>query len=329
MVRQRRDGPAKPALTTMVPIDSLLPADSPRTTGEDDGHIQVLAELDAPLPPIIVHRSTMRVIDGMHRLRAAQVSGAKCIEVRFFEGTEENAFVLAVKLNVANGLPLSQGDRTAAAVRILGSHPQWSDRRIAAATGLVASTIASMRKRSTGGIEQLNARVGRDGRARPLNSAEGRRRASQVIADRPHASLREIADAAGVAPATAKDVRDRLLQGRDPVPSRLREAEAQQGPGAAPTAARSGADRPDARAVAEATSAGTALPNMRKDPSLRTEAGRTLLRLLSAHSIGEEEKWRRLVDSVPRHRADSVARAARACAEQWVRFAKELELRGS
>ncbi|MFE7120989.1 ParB/RepB/Spo0J family partition protein, partial [Streptomyces sp. NPDC057654] len=212
----------------MVPIDSLLPADSPRTTGEDDGHIQVLAELDAPLPPIIVHRSTMRVIDGMHRLRAAQVSGAESIEVRYFEGTEENAFVLAVKLNVANGLPLSQSDRTAAAVRILGSHPQWSDRRIAAATGLVASTIAAMRKRSTGGIEQLNARVGRDGRARPLNSAAGRRRAGQVIADRPQASLREIADAAGVAPATAKDVRDRILQGRDPVPSRLREAEAQQ-----------------------------------------------------------------------------------------------------
>ncbi|MEV0265642.1 ParB/RepB/Spo0J family partition protein [Streptomyces sp. NPDC050617] len=277
----------------------------------------------------------MRVIDGMHRLRAAQVSGAESIEVRFFEGTEENAFVLAVKLNVANGLPLSQSDRTAAAVRILGSHPQWSDRRIAAATGLVASTIAAMRKRSTGGIEQLNARVGRDGRARPLNSAEGRRRAGQVIADRPHASLREIADAAGVAPATAKDVRDRILQGRDPVPSRLREAEAQQAAASAraaepeAAAARSGADRLDARALAEATAAGTALPNMRKDPSLRTEAGRTLLRLLSAHSIGEEEKWRRLVDSVPRHRADSVARAARACAEQWVRFAKELELRGT
>lgn len=66
---------------------------------------------------------------------------------------------------------------------------------------------------------------------------------------------------------------------------------------------------------------------MRKDPSLRTDAGRTLLQLLSAHSIGDDAQWDLWMRGVPEHRKDMLAQAARRCADRWLRFANELETR--
>ncbi|MFD1047646.1 ParB/RepB/Spo0J family partition protein, partial [Kibdelosporangium lantanae] len=103
----------------LVPIDSLLPANSPRLAGESIEHAQVLAASAADLPPIVVQRGTMRVIDGMHRLRAARMRGQNEILVRFYDGDDDEAFIVAVRTNVTHGLPLSQADRTAAAARII------------------------------------------------------------------------------------------------------------------------------------------------------------------------------------------------------------------
>src|SRR5437868_3424947 len=75
--------PSSPAIT--VPIDSLLPARTPRLAGEDDSHIRMLAETENELPPILVCRRSFRVIDGMHRLRAARLRGAETIKVRFVD----------------------------------------------------------------------------------------------------------------------------------------------------------------------------------------------------------------------------------------------------
>ena len=52
-----------------VPTDALFPSDSSRLKGERSGHTQTLAGSNAILPSIVVHRATMRAIDGMHRLR--------------------------------------------------------------------------------------------------------------------------------------------------------------------------------------------------------------------------------------------------------------------
>lgn len=113
----------------------------------------MLAAVEAKLPPIIVHRATMRVIDGMHRLAAAKLRNDETIEVRFFEGTEQEAFVLAVKANISHGRPLSLTDRTSAAERIIVSHPAWSDRAIAVAAGSApdwwAICVAAWRWRTT------------------------------------------------------------------------------------------------------------------------------------------------------------------------------------
>ncbi|WP_420038161.1 ParB/RepB/Spo0J family partition protein (plasmid) [Streptomyces sp. cg28] len=307
----------------VLALDTLLDSDSPRIDGEDSERVRQLAELEAPLPPILVHRATLRVIDGMHRVRAARLRGDDTIEAEFFDGGDTDAFALAVRLNIAHGLPLTQADRAAAAERLLRARPSWSDRRIAAGTGLSAGTVAAVRRRSTAQDEQLNTRVGRDGRVRPLRAAEGRLRASQVIAANPGATLREIAAVAGIATATAKDVRDRMRQGRGPLPAG--RVPGRTGAALPEAPGTTGAGRAAARVPAAAI--GLLLPSVSKDPSLRTEAGRTLLRMLSVHSIGDEAKWLRLARSVPGHRADILAQAARRCADHWLRLANELENR--
>ncbi|MEU7041442.1 transposase [Streptomyces varsoviensis] len=87
----------------------------------------------------------MRILDGMHRLKAAKLRGDQSIEVVFFDGDEEDAFVAAVASNARHGMPLSFDDRTVAATRILGSRPHWPDRTIASVTGLDPRTVRALR----------------------------------------------------------------------------------------------------------------------------------------------------------------------------------------
>ena len=143
--------------TTRVPVTDLVLSNWLRVKGEDIKHVRALAEVEDELPPIVVHRATMQVIDGMHRVRAAILSGVAYIEALLFEGAEDEAFLLAVRLNVTHGLPLSRADRVAAAVRIIHSSPQWSDRAIARAAGLSDKTVASIRRRTSAEIPHLSA----------------------------------------------------------------------------------------------------------------------------------------------------------------------------
>ncbi|WP_280455022.1 ParB/RepB/Spo0J family partition protein [Nocardia brasiliensis] len=135
------------------PLSELLPPESsPRTAGENAAHIRMLAESSTAFPPIVVHRGTTQVIDGVHRLRAAQLRGDSTISAVLFDGSITEAFVLAVKLNAAHGLPLSLSDRKAAARRILMAYPQWSDRAIAAVAGISPKTVGVIRARGGGGV---------------------------------------------------------------------------------------------------------------------------------------------------------------------------------
>lgn len=306
-----------------VPISSLLSSDSPRLSGENMGHARALAESEVTLPPIIVNRATMCVIDGMHRLCAAVLRGQDEIEVRFFDGDERDAFVLAVEANIAHGLPLSLADRKAAAARIVSSHPQWSDRTIASSTGLSAKTVGAIRGGSTEEGPQLNTRVGRDGRVRPLNAAEGRRIAGDLMAEKPDTSLREIASAAGISLGTAQDVRERLRRGENPVLPGQHDGEPRGGQ----PRRKELADRRDSHIARRVPVRDRAviLHNLKRDPSLRfADAGRVLLRLLHALTIGTRE-WERLIENIPVHCIPMVRDAARACAATWQEFADQLE----
>lgn len=134
--------------TVSAPISSLRPGESPRLHGEDKAYIARLAELGTPMPPILVDRRTMRVIDGMHRLMAASLKGQETIEVRFFQGSAADVFLRGVKENTAHGLPLSLSDRREATMRIVSSHPQLSDRALGEIVGLSARTVATIRQRA-------------------------------------------------------------------------------------------------------------------------------------------------------------------------------------
>ncbi|MET8702476.1 streptomycin biosynthesis protein [Kitasatospora sp. NPDC004723] len=312
--------------TGTLPVSSLLPGDSPRLLGPDERHVETLAQVGDPLPPILVHWPSMKVIDGQHRLLAARMRGDQDIEVCLFDGDAEAAFVLAVKANSAHGLPLTQADRTAAVGRILKAHPYWSDRAIAATVGLSAVTVSGIRQRESGG-SSAEARIGRDGKVRPLSSAEGRRLAGKLIAEQPGASLREIAKVAGIAPATVRDVRDRMRRGQDPVPPRQRATERIPKPRTEWTAPRQRTVEalPGGRGHGTATRPTDIVERLRRDPSLRfNEARRSLLRWLGAQATSSEQ-LNDLVRQVPPHAANAVAQFARACAQGWNSFADELE----
>jgi DNA-binding CsgD family transcriptional regulator len=305
-----------------LPISSLSAGDSPRLNGESIEHIRLLAASGAQLPPILVHRETLRVIDGMHRMRAAMLRGQESIEVEFFDGSPADAFIGAVRANIEHGLPLTLADREAAAARIVESHPHCSDRWIATVTGLAAGTVGSIRRRSRDGC-QVTARVGRDGRVRPTNSDGGRRIAKEVIAKHPDASLREIARVAGISPAPVRDVRERMRRGDDPVLTRRSGGQGRSAEVVRPLRERSrpGPSRNSLRDPA------LLLENLKKDPSLRlTETGRSLLRWLEPRASGPGD-WHRVLDAAPPHCRYLVAELARSCAEGWLELARKLEQR--
>jgi ParB-like chromosome segregation protein Spo0J len=315
-----------------VPVDALLISGSPRRAGEDPDHVRLLAETTETLPPILVHRPTMRVIDGVHRLRAARLNGASEIRARLLDCDENAAFVVAVKANVKHGLPLSHSDRLAAAARILASHPQWSDRAVAAATGLSDKTVSRVRACSTSETAESNTRLGRDGRVRPVDSRSRRQHAATIISRRPTAALREVARTTGLSAATVRDVRQRLERGEDPVPDRYQPAGADLGASAAPVPDRDPQAVPAAnevrvRRAANAIDPDTLLEKLRQDPSLRfSEAGRLAVRYLDRHLV-DTDGLENLEHGLPDHWAPVVANLARSCATNWARLAEQLELR--
>ncbi|GAA3219267.1 ParB/RepB/Spo0J family partition protein [Actinocorallia longicatena] len=302
-----------------VPIATLLPAYSPRSA-TDKGHVRTLAEAEGSLPPIIVDRATLRVVDGMHRLQAALSRGAETISVRYFDGDEPAAFVLAVRLNSEHGLPLTLAERKDAALRIMNYHPEWSDRAIAAIAGLSDKTVGAIRRRAGSSIAQLDVRIGRDNESHPLNPKEGRLRASELFAENPTASTREVARLSGISATTAKDVRNRLLHGEDPVPPRQRitkpiPAEAAPIKVKQPIQSLHSHDRR------------RAIDRLKADPSLRfSESGRMLLRWLDVMA-NQKDQWDTIANNLPGHCAQIVAELARQCSDDWQHFAATVEHR--
>lgn len=297
----------------LVPIASVRVAGSPRSTPEDPEHARTLAEMGDALPPVLVHRASMTVVDGIHRLRAAQLRGSTRLAVRWFDGSAEDAGLLAVALNVTHGMPLTAHERTAAAEHILTLRPEWSDRAVASLAGLSPGRTAAIRHRLTGAAVLGAKRVGRDGRARPLDPAPGRERAAALLRENPGASLRQIAREAGVAPGTVAGVRARMA--RDNGEGRRTEG-AGTGPGAGTGAGAGPGERtPDAERLHSM---------LRRDPSLRfTEAGRSLLRLMEVGAAVVRHR-EGIAAGLPPHCKDSVARLAQEYARSWQLLADEL-----
>lgn len=330
---QRPLSAQRPRHIENVPIDLLVTSpDWPRLSGEDKEHTRILADMDIELPPILVHRKKMTIIDGIHRLKAAMLKGQESIAVEFFDGSDEEAFLQAVRANTTHGLPLSMEDRQAAARKIIAADPGLSDRCIATYSGLSDKTVGMIR-RSAGTRAGRNARLGVDGRVRPLNGRQGRQRAADFISQRPTASLREIAEEAGISIGTAHDVRKRILRGETPVPSpdlgfqrpTLKLEPTNSGPQSmGPPIGRL---TPLRCGPTPAVEHSRLMESLIKDPALRqTERGRELIRLLRAQ-VAVLARCMELSDMVPPHRTGTVARIARQCEKAWARLALELERR--
>ncbi|KUM90818.1 MULTISPECIES: ParB N-terminal domain-containing protein [Streptomyces] len=317
------------ASTFEIDVRTLLPADSPRFA-LDQAHVRALAESEVEFPPILVHRATLRVVDGMHRVRATELRNRHTIRAHWFEGDEHAAFLLAVESNTRHGLPLSSDERKRAALRILRTHPHWSDRSIAERTGWNATGVGALRRDIADPGARPDARVGRDGRVRPSTTAEGRRVAAEVIRENPAASLREIAKRAGISVGTVRDVRYRLAQGRPAVPD-SRGSDGPAGP-AAPTAAMAIApdeDRPGSGAAPDLARRITLFDGLRNDPSLRlSESGRLVLHRLHTQ-LRTTEEWKRLAPTIPLHGRSAVADILSACADDLKGMAQELRCEDS
>ncbi|MQY10989.1 Transcriptional regulator NovG [Streptomyces sp. RB5] len=305
-------GAARPG--ERVEISRLEPGYSPRLGGLDGAYVEQISAL-GDLPPIVVQRATMRVVDGAHRLAAARFRGERSIAVTFFEGTDDEAFVAAVRLNIRHGLPLTAHERTAAARRILQAHPDWSDRWLASVCGVSATTVGALRKRSAGHFEQLNTRVGRDGRRHPLSVAEGRQKAAEIMRGNPRASLREVARQSGISVGTALDVRRKLAAADD----------AGSGQEYEPATAAADVAAPATRATLRVT----ADPQQRlalllRDPAVQySDRGRMLLRLLSTtFAFGRQADD--IAAAMPDHSRGELRDVATACAHILLEFAERV-----
>jgi hypothetical protein len=285
---------AEPAETEVL-ISSLRIDLSVRVDGVDQKHVAVLAEVVDTLPPVVVHRQSMCIVDGLHRLEAVARGGRQRVRVVFIDGDDVDALAQAVRLNTRHGLPLTRRDRRAVVERLLKARPLWSDRRIAALAGVSHRTVGAVRNRSSGQVAQST--IGRDERVRHRDVNTRRSQAAALAEERPQMSTRGIAKVTGLSPATVLDVRKRRGSGLTAVPT--------------------GA-RPQPSDPAEC------LDPLRSDPSLRyTSAGRTLLRVLFATSDLRDPET--IAAAVPGHRKAQVAALARRSAERWLRLARAIE----
>jgi hypothetical protein len=332
-----RDGWGLASLPTVeLSISSLLLDDSPRHAGEDQEHIRVLSELE-DLPPVLVHGPTRRVIDGRHRIRAAELRGHSTIPAKIFQGTLEDAFVLAVRMNVAHGMPLTHAERATAAGRIIATHPRWSNRMIASVTGVSAGTVAKVRNCSNAHDVTSNTRIGKDGRVRPVDHASGRDRVRALLQENPTASIRAIATMAGVSPSTVHDVQRRALPPAAAHPVQHEQSVAPPPPSPLNVHPTHGStqrylsthrpERVKPPGPLTGREVGTILTTLRSDPVLRlSETGRHLLRFLDQCHKALSDYYR-TAEMVPTHCAAPVAELTRNYAWELSKIAAELDRR--
>jgi DNA-binding Lrp family transcriptional regulator len=111
----------------------------------------------------------------------------------------------------------TRGDRQVAVRTLLAAHPDWADRRISNLCAVSPRTVGRVRAQlaeTPDGecVKCADVRIGRDGRARPIDPAAQRERIVEELGRRPEASLRDIARTVGVSPETVRSVRAALTE---------------------------------------------------------------------------------------------------------------------
>ena len=270
-------------------------------------HVERLVVSGGSWPPITVGPDGT-VIDGAHRVTAARRLGWARLDAVLFEGSRDEAFVEFVRQNVAHGLLLTLRERKRAAAQVLGSNPEWSDRRVAEVCGISPKTVARLRPNiqcPTGEGPQLDGglRLGRDGRRRPVQRGLARARVVEALRTEPGGSLRAAAAAAGVSPETVRLVRMNLT--KEPQPE-------VEGPAAILVETAGFADNKSAPWQGDAALASC-------------DHGEEFLEWFERTHITDMDLDR--VGTVPLSRVYELANAARHRADVWLQFARSLEAR--
>jgi hypothetical protein len=303
-----------------VPLDGINGAVEVRTTGLDRRHVALLAETGGRWPPIVVWGDECLVVDGAHRVEAARRLGFTTIPAVRFIGSFDEAFMESVYRNVSHGLPLSLADRKTAAVRVLRSHWEWSDRRIASVCGLSGKTVSALRRdvsscdpdRDTPVIEEPR-RVGLDGKARPHRAGDLQERIRLALLDHPGASLRAIARITATSPETVRTVRTRLAAQPVQTAQPLQTSASLQTPALH-----------DRGATPAQISATPSTEHWGRDPALLAcDDKGEFARWFASNEVGDD--WHRFVWTIPVGRVYPVVDEARRRAAAWSAFASMLE----
>src|SRR5262245_21861905 len=132
--------------TTAIHVNPDL---QPRVGGLDAGHVRSLEETPDQWPPVAVvrHGSGYLLVDGFHRLPAAQTHGKDSVAATVLDVPEDGDLrSLAFRLNLGDGRPLALADRRAYAAHILRTRPEMSDRAIGELAGLSGNTVTVVRR---------------------------------------------------------------------------------------------------------------------------------------------------------------------------------------
>ena len=309
------EGPALEWRETLpIAIDSLRQGPSLRERGIDAAHVAALAEVVDSWPPIVVSRADRSIIDGQHRVAAARQLGLRELCAVLFDGSPDDAYIEFVRCNVGHGLPLTLAERRHAVRRILCTRAELSDRGIASVCGVSPKTVARLRHGTTAasGPGSLSsngrARVGRDGRVRPLDPAAARARIAEEVKRQPQASLRAIARVVGASPETVRSVRNEV-----------------RGLSGAPSAPTSKSSDSEAIVLGLLSRKRPAAPPLRADRAFTDrEGGESFVGWFDSASIAHVDLWQQ-IESVPLSRVYEIADEARRRAAFWTQFAVTLE----
>ena len=207
----------RPGEITSVALRALHLRPSIREPSPHSDHRTLSTTDPRTWEPIVVSCATYEVVDGHRRVCAALSAGITELCARWFLGDETDALAEFVRLNTRDESGLNRAERQRAARRIISAHPDWSDRRIGEICKLSPKIVAQVRSVLGETVEAVrtigtDARIGRDGRVRPLDPRAQRVRIAEAIRAQPRASLREIAGPIGVSPETVRRVRATLAE---------------------------------------------------------------------------------------------------------------------
>lgn len=119
---------------------------SPRDHQPDSAQVDAYAEILDELPPIVVQRDTLVVIDGAHRVAAAWKALRWSIPVIEIDVTDDELADEACRANVKHGIQLTATERRKAAWDMLKRHPNWSLARVREWTGAGMRVVSDVRQ---------------------------------------------------------------------------------------------------------------------------------------------------------------------------------------